>query len=270
MSNIKSLLANEHIKQRFIDSAKIGRMHGEAYITNTVTGETVFNKNKVIIEGSLFTACKLFGIEPPISLPSYNNELLLDNTINAEHSEPEEVCLFAIGTGGCGQESSQKLPVDYSKWIEPNNLIPFRHVIPTKDLTVDQRSKYFGRRTLTDYISYYFKVFDQEPKLILAYKDGTPVTEEVYNSSNNMDIDCYIQLRFSVTKDEAREIFKVSGNLDQANISAISLLHAWKYTNPTDGYVYYQDIKPLTVLNLNKEDMSDETKGLDITYNVYF
>lgn len=266
----KPLIANEHIKQRLIDSISIGRMRGEAYIKNTVTGETVFSKNKVIIEGSLFTACKLFGIEPTISLPSYNNELLLDNTVNIEHSTAEEVCLFAIGTGGCGQESSQKLPVDYSKWIDPGNLIPFRHVIPTKDLNPEQRTKYFGRRTLTDYISYYFKTFDQLPKLILTYKDGTPVTEEVYNSSNNMDIDCYIQLRFSVTKEEAREIFKASGNLDQASISAISLLHAWAYTNPSDGYVYYQDIKPLTVLNLNKEDMSDETKGLDITYNVYF
>lgn len=254
--------------RNFTDDVSIHGLRGEAYIKNTLTGEVLFKKNKIILPGSMLVAKKLFDIEVPFDTPSYNMALGLDqsSTSLADTSDKEKVYLFAIGTDGATQTGTIAT-VDYSKWIDPDSLVPLRMVLPTNDLSEANRSVYFGRKTRDDYILYYFKAFDQEPEIVIEYEDGTPVDANVYNSTNTIDIKVYVELRFSVTKTDAREYFINTVGLADAKISSISLLTANPVTG-TDGYIYYQNIRPLTKLHISEEKLDDLDKGLDITYDI--
>lgn len=250
------------------DDAKVHGLRGEAYIKNSVTGEVVFKKNKIILPGSMLVASKLFDVDLPFTTPSYNTALSLDqsSTSIADTSDKEKIYLFAVGMDGSTQ-SGTIADVDYSKWIDPDNLVPIRMVLPTNDLSEANRSLYYGRKTRDDFILYYFKTFNQEPQLIIEYEDGTPVDGNVYNSTNNMNIKVYVELRFTIEKTDCREYFVNTVGLSDAVISSISLLTAYPVTG-SDGYVYYQNIKPLTKLHISAEKLDDLDKGLDITYDI--
>ena len=116
-------------------------------------------------------------------------------------------------------------------------------------------------------IFYNFKTFDQDPVLIIEYEDGTPVDSNVYTSSNPTDIKVYVELRFSITKADCREYFMNTVGIADAKISSISLLTA-EPTTGSDGFIYYQNIRPLTKLNISEEKLDDLDKGLDITYDI--
>lgn len=248
-----------------------GRMRGEALITNPATGKTVFRKNKIILPGSILTATKLFDVSSPVTTPSYNTALELDNTLSTTDPETDpKVFLFAVGIDGCGSESSQVYDVDYSKWIAPESLVPFRYQPITNDLSDSMRETYFGRKTFMDlgYIAYYFKKFDQDPVFNIQYVDGTPVDNNIYTSSNDNEVEAYVELIFSVSKEDCRDFFMETTGITTANISSISLLSAW--AKEINGQIYYQDIRPITKLNIPKEPLQDLSKGLNIVYHIYF
>lgn len=237
------------------------------------TDIVLFRKsNKVIIPGSQFTAMKHFGINAPIKLPTYNSTLGLDAIQAVTDREEREatVVLFAVGTDGCGPESSQVYDVDYTKWIAPESLVPFRYVFDDNDLSAAMREKYFGRKkvTGTDKIAYYFKAFETAPVMYQQYIDGTPIDENVFISDNTMDVETYVELKLSITKEDCREFFESTTGINDAKVNTVSLLTA--VPKVIDGYTYYQSIRPLTKLNFSNESLIDLTKGIDITYHIYY
>ena len=238
------------------------------------TGEVIFEgSNKVILAGSAFTAAKHFNISPRAKTPSYNTVLGLDNTVSEPFNEEgvrreEQVYLFAVGTNGCGLANSQVYDVDYSKWIAPEHLVPFRYQLATNDLNPDLRDKYFGRKTYGDHIIYYFKAFETKPELKQQYSDGTPIDENVYLSNRIDEIETFVETQLKITKEDCRDYFIATTGINDARINSISLLTAWKKT--IGGYDYYQDIRPLTELHFPNEPLIDVTKGLDIIYQIYY
>ena len=240
------------------------------------TGEVLFKsgRNKVIVSGSAFTAAKHFNITPDSLTTSYNNVLGLDNTVNEPSSEGpgirrgEQVFLFAMGTDGCGTQPSQVAEVDYGKWIAPADLIPFRYQRIDNDLTNFQRAKYFGRKTTTDRIVYYFKTWETPPVFKQQYSDGTPIDENVYYSDRTDEIESYVELNLTATKEDFRDYFLATTGINDARVNSISLLTAW--AKVVDGFTYYQDIRPLTKYNFPTESLIDITKGLDIVYHIYY
>ena len=78
-------------------------------ITDHYTGEVLGEyENKILITGSIFSACKAFGIESELDLPTYNDEMEFDNDQEKRVGNFDEslVQLFCIGDDGCG--STQK------------------------------------------------------------------------------------------------------------------------------------------------------------------
>ena len=228
--------------------------------------------NKVIIPGSYYTAAKHFGINPPIKLPSYNTALGLDGIQALTDKEERDalVVLFAVGIDGCGPESSQVYDVDYTKWIAPESLVPFRYVFDDNDLSAEMRKKYFGRKKIagTDKIAYYFKAFEATPTMHQQYTDGTPIDENIFISDNDMDVETYVELKLTVTKEDCREFFDATTGINDAKINTISLLTG--VPKEFNGYDYYQGVRPLTKLNFPNESLIDLTKGIDITYHIYY
>lgn len=230
--------------------------------------------NKVILPGSWFTAMKHFkGITIPTKTPTYNTALGLDKIETITDTEERlnsYVYLFAVGVGGCGPEDSQKYDVDYTKWIAEKDLVPFRYQLTNNDLSDDLRGKYFGRKAIpaADRIAYYFKGFETEPILKQQYIDGTPIDENIYISDNNMDVETFVEMKMSVTTRDCRDYFLETTGINDARINTISLLTA--VPKEINGFTYYQNIRPLTKLNFNNESLIDETKGIDIIYQLFY
>ena len=161
------------------------------------TGNIIFKglKNKVIVSGSGLLARKLFDIGSEEITPTYNERLgivtpsgeethNIDARTDATQGNPK-ILLFCIGLDGCGTENSQVYPVNYTKWIPTDMMIPFRYPISTNDLSDSLRESYFGRVKSGNHIAYYFKRFDGDPVLVQQYIDGTPLDNGVYESTKN-------------------------------------------------------------------------------------
>ena len=258
---------HEKIKPKEIYDTKI-----TVYVegTDTVLYE---GKNKIILPGAINTACKHWGLSPIVTLPNYNKELnLTTSNIDLTESVNEQdkfISLFCIGTGGCGPEASQVYPVNFDKWITPEEMIPFQYRHKNNDLNPAEREIYFGRKPIGDYIAYYFKAFHTAPEMKIQYIDGTPITSNVYNTDNGMEVEAFVETKMKITKQDARDYFERTVGLNEARVSSISLLTGLPVSS-ADGFTYYKDVQPMTRYNFSVSSLSDLTKGLDIIYQVYY
>lgn len=275
-------------------------------IKNSETGEIIFKglKNKVIIPGSGLIGRKLFdlaGYEGEIT-PTYNekisgminpvpgqdkcriptnNDINFVNTIATENNH--KVLLFCCGVDGCGSQNSQVYPVDYRKWIDPNDLVPFRCVPKDNDISDELRESYFGRSNVTlnnnEYIAYYFKRFEEVPTIVQQFIDGTQITKasNIYDVTNTTAAETYVEMNLKITTQDLRDYFVATTGMDNARINSISLCTAYpvikKEMSPEkkteQDYIYFKDIRPLTKLNFPNEQFIDASKGIDIIYHIY-
>lgn len=243
----------------------------EIILRDHVTGKVLQRvHNKVTIAGAQFTACKHFDIPAVFKFPSYNKTMNLDNSVYTAPENTEKCYLFCCGTNGCSIESSMELGVNYTKRIQPSELVPFIYNVDGSDIGDSFKQKYFGKKTALDgTIAYYFKAFDTEPVLNLRYADGTNVDETIYNPTNTKNAETYIELMMRITRDDFRNFFIANNSLNKARINSISLLTAW-YTEDEYGIRTYQNILPLTELHFSNEPLTDTTKAIDITYHIFY
>ena len=252
-----------------------GQLKGHAKFYIHGTDIPIFEEdNKVIVPGSAFTVMKHFkDISIPVKTPTYNNALGLDHITSITDSEERlnsYVYLFAVGIGGCGPENSQKYDVDYTKWIDTSDLIPFKYQLTANDLSDDMREVYFGRKAIpaADRIAYYFKAFDAAPVFKQQYIDGTPIDDNIYISDNDMDVESFVEIKMSVTNRDCRDYFLATTGINDARVNTVSLLTA--VPKVIEGYTYYQNIRPLTKLNFNNISLIDETLAIDIIYQIFY
>ena len=229
--------------------------------------------NRVVIAGAQFTACKHFDIAPAVTFPNYNTELGIQNMVQTpSKAVPEYTYLFCCGTSGCGIEASQVYPVTYHSRIHPNDLIPFRYEDNHNDLNDVQRKIYFGRKEFKDEgkVAYYYKAFDSQPQVYMNFLDGTMIDNSVYGMKTTQKATTMVQTRLKVTKSDFRDWFFAKDGIENARINTLSLLTAWPYTDPKTGYVYYNNVRPLTQLNFTNEWLIDLSKSITIIYQIMY
>lgn len=248
------------------------RGYVSAYIAGTDIPLFKKRPNKVIIDGSLFLAMKCFDMIPPVSLPTYNTALNLDNIVSLTRQEQLDslIYLFCVGTGGCGPEQSQVFDVNYTKWIDPDQMVPMRYQLIDNDLSDAEREKYFGRKEVPamNRIAYYFKGFEMEPIFKAQFIDGTPIDEHLYVSDNVIDVEVFVEMKLTLTKRDCRDYFIAHSGINDAKINSISLCTA--YPKIINGKTYYQGIRPFTRYNFSTESLIDQTKGIDFYYDLFY
>lgn len=269
-------------KNKLEDQANVGSWYDtDIIIKDHDTEEVIFRgRNKVIIPGSGAMLRKLFDTTMTEVTPTYNTALNIPlpaddgqtyPAVNANTSatvDDHKVLLFCVGTDGCGTENSQVYSVDYRKWIAPESLIPFRYPLKTADLVDDLRKVYFGRVEGSTRAAYYFKRFDTDPVVVQQYVDGTPIDANIYTSAKADKAETYVELVLKVTRDDVREWFIETSGINSARVNTISLCTCYPVVR--NGKVYWQDIRPITKLNIPNEPLIDITKGIDIYYHIYF
>ena len=213
------------------------------------------------------------------------------------------VYLFCVGIDGCGIEASRVYKVQNTKWIAPymysaydpgtgiidtnitNCLIPFKVKTTSTDLTSEERKKYFGRSTVYDgknhVVSYYFKAFDQAPTLIRRYADDSSLldnVDDVWADSRKSEAEVVVQLKMTVSTTDCREYFNFTTGTNTSKLNTISLCTAIPYigkdpdgsSDTNTDRLFYKDIRPFTKFNFPNEALISATKGLDITYYLYY
>lgn len=203
------------------------------------------------------------------------------------------VCLFCVGIDGCGIENSRVFRVDNTKWIAPwgyanydpgtgvtdntvtNCLIPFKVRSSSYDLTNDERNIYFGRATKGDQINYFFKTFDSTPELIRRYADNSTSLDkvaDVWADRRRSDGEIIVKLQMSIDSSDCREYFENLTGINTARINTISLCTAVPYKDgaTSTSKIYYQDIRPFTKFNFPNESLINASKGISITYYLYY
>lgn len=279
ISDSEKTIINEKLKGGAKKTKVIFRNHD----TGEVLGEY---ENKVVITGSQMNACAMFGLEKVVDFPTYNSEMELDNSTDADE-EPKNhplVCLFCVSDSGCGTLPKDVLVSKYTDRLKPapanptsindfssDMIMPFRYVDIDSDIDDDLRKHYFGRKTFDNLgkVGYYFKKFDTAPQLHLRYADGTQITKYMYNIESEQMAECYVETRLRITRLDFRDYFENVLGWDKSRISSLSLCYAW-YDDTIDQYVYYQDITPYTLLNFSVQWLTDATIAVDVDYQIYY
>lgn len=263
--NYKQIVLFDHTKVN--DTANIKKTE----VTITIPGTDIIlfkGSNKVILPGAGFMARSLFDLPNAEITPSYNTALNLENTVNEAPSSKQKVYLFCVGVDGCGKEDSDVRVVNYGKWCNPENLVPFRYILEAEDLSGSERDEYFGRVVKDGRVAYYFKAFDTVPVFVQKYTDGTLVDSNVYESEKTEEIESYVEVNFTIDPEDCRDWFKETTGINDARVNTFSLCTAWAKT--INGQIYYQDIRPITKYNLPNENLISMTKGISCRYNLYF
>lgn len=233
----------------------------------TDTGEVLWTThNKTTLAGSSFLARALFDINEPEKTPSYNSMLGLYESNNPEDFTKEKVCLFCVGTDGCGVINSSIYAAKVASWINPDytddygGIVPFRYV--TKDavgtiITGDPSltGSYYGKKENlgqnADRVGFYFKRFDSNITFTQQFTDGTPIGSDVYTvaETTDSDVETIVNLQMSITKDDCRDFFLYGSGINDARINSLSLC-VGEYDSSKKEYV---NIRPVTRLNFSNE-----------------
>lgn len=203
------------------------------------------------------------------------------------------VCLWCLGIDGCGVEASRVFKVHNTKWVAPygyadyddgtggnntysqidNCLIPFKYRTSDADLDDTYRDKYFGRSIVaTNVVGYFFKAFDEAPTLIRRYADDSTDlanVEDVWKDKRASEAEVVVQLKMSVSATDCREYFQKRTGINDSKVNTISLCTAVPYMR-SNNMIEYLDIRPFTRFNFPNEALIDTSKGIDITYYLYY
>lgn len=207
------------------------------------------------------------------------------------------VCCFCVGIDGCGIEASRVFKVSNTKWIAPygyaryddgtgkisqdisNCLIPFKYRTSATDLSSVNRAKYYGRYIVpdngSDMVGYFFKGFDDTPKLIRRYSDDSAELSDigdVWNDLRASEAEVVVQLKMTVSNTDCRDYFNKLTGINDSKVNCISLCTGIPVKATVNGIesLSFIDIRPFTRFNFPNESLIDASKGLDITYYLYY
>lgn len=241
---------------------------------DTLTGEKLFEEeNQIVLGGALFILEKVFNVEAPINVEYLNNIMGICTNSPIEDIYPREtgVCLFGVGTGGCGDASRSVVDVKYYE-REIFDMIPFR--ITDEEFTGTDIGKYWFKRYEADgKISYFLKSFEREPKIKVLWKDGeegedgSEVATGVHNTERTEPIETFVEMILKINKKDCREFFEINGDIEAARINSIGLFTGILSTNEY-GVPEYKQVKLFSKLNIPNE-MLVLSKDITIVYRIY-
>lgn len=242
-------------------------------------GETVFSRtNMVPLGGVQYVMEQLFKV--PGSIPvgylnaqsamGYGSQSNTPAPAGAVYPATHKVCLFGVGIGGAGSNTTTAYDVKYN---ERNlaNPVPFKF---TTALSGTDVGKYFGKKSMTVAgvadNAYYLKAFDSDPTIKhlwkdgVDYEDGTEVGSDVFSSTRTDGIQSFTEILMTVTKDDVREWFEANGNIEEMRINEIALFTG-VYNSIDDDY---EKIMMFSKLNIPTEPLS-VSKDMNIIYRVF-
>lgn len=243
----------------------------------TKLGEVLYEEeNMIVLGGVLFTLEKVFGVQSKLSVDYLNNIMGIatgGDPVTEIYPKDTNVCLFGIGTGGCGDTMTDVKEVKYFE-RELKDMIPFR-VVDKGTLSPEEQQMYwFKKDDENGKTSYYLKKFAATPEIKVLWKDGegdedgTEVPGNVHETPEGTQtpIETFVEITMKISKKDIREYFELHGNIEQTRFNTIGLFTGIK-SNVEDGEDYKQ-VKLFSKLNIPNE-MLVLAKDITIVYRIY-
>jgi hypothetical protein len=255
----------------------------------TQFGEIVFRKpNMIVLGGSLYTLFRLFGVTSDLTVANLEDiysDVKLENELSpsTDAINNKHICLFGVGSGGCGEVSTNVYPVKYHS-RELDSMIPLRQT--ANALSTEDASKYWFKRKVTvngvQKTAYMLKTFEYTPEIKVLWRDGelgadgeradgSEVGNDVHTTpdSNTTGIDTFVEIVLKISINDIREYYNDLGSIDQARFNTIGLFTGTKTKLFSDQEVYdYRSVKLFSKLNFNNE-MLVLRKDLTVSYRIY-
>lgn len=241
---------------------------------DTLTGEQLFEEeNQIVLGGGLFILEKVFNVVSPLTVEYLNDIMGIAAEKPIEEKYPKEtcVCLFGVGTGGCGDAYTSVMDVKYHE-REIFDMVPFR--VTDEEMKGADIDKYwFKRRESDGKISYFLKRFEQTPEIKVLWKDGedgedgSEVDSGVHNTQRTEPIETFIEMILKINKKDVREYFEINGDIESARVNSIGLFTGNLQTLD-NGDKDYKQVKLFSKLNIPNE-MLVLSKDITIVYRIY-
>lgn len=240
----------------------------------TLTGKQLFEEeNQIVLGGGLFILEKVFNVASPLTV-EYLNDIMgiaAENPIEEKYPKETCVCLFGVGTGGCGDAYTSVMDVKYHE-REIFDMVPFR--VTDEEMKGADIDKYwFKRRESDGKISYFLKRFEQTPEIKVLWKDGedgedgSEVDSGVHNTQRTEPIETFIEMILKINKKDVREYFEINGDIESARVNSIGLFTGNLQTLD-NGDKDYKQVKLFSKLNIPNE-MLVLSKDITIVYRIY-
>ena len=188
-------------------------------------------------------------------------------------------CLwFAIGNDGCvsGQNFTVK-EVQRNAPIAQTAYIPFYMGTQAECRTKAQSGYGLAMKTAASATNYglFAKQFSQMPSLHIvdgsdkAYAyNTTAVAASLAYPGSASNPQAYVEMKMAVTAEDCRAFFATTNDTNRI-VNTISILSAIPHSAGNNIYLP-RHTRPITKLNFPSESLADDSKGLDITYQIYF
>jgi hypothetical protein len=236
-------------------------------------GEVLFEEeNQIVLGGALFVLEKCWDVISPLTIESLNSIKGIgidgpDVTKAAEH-----VCLFGVGTGGCGDGIGTVVDVKFYE-REIFDMVPLRVTTPDQ-LTQDEAAQYWFKELLeSGKTAYYLKTFESTPEIKVLWKDGegdedgSEVEPGVENTTRTEPIETFVEMILKITKKDVKEWFELNGDIELARFNSIGLFSGALGTLG-DASQDYKNVRMFSKLNINNE-MLTYAKDLTVIYRIY-
>lgn len=191
-------------------------------------------------------------------------------------------CLwFAIGNDGC--ESGQNFTVKEVQRNVPianKSYIPFFMGTQAECRTKAQAGYGLAMKTAASATNYglFAKQFSQMPSLHIVdgsdksytYNNQGVAASLGYPNSSNSNPQAYVEMKMAVTAEDCRTFFSTISDTNRI-VNTISILAGVPAAISGVSNIYVpRHTRPITKLNFPSESLADDSKGLDITYQIYF
>ena len=272
--NSSDALANSPVKPMRIESSQGKVLKTKIVGLDTLTGEKLFEEeNQIVLGGALFILEKVFNVESPIVVDYLNDIMGINTAEPVEEIYPKDthVCLFGVGTGGCGDASRSVVDVKYYE-REIFDMIPFR--ITDEEFVGEDIDKYWLKRYEDNgKVSYFLKSFEAPAEIKVLWKDGeegedgSEVASGVHNTQRTEPIETFVEMILKINKRDCREFFEINGDIEAARVNSIGLFTGILSTNEY-GEKDYKQVKLFSKLNIPNE-MLVLSKDITIVYRIY-
>lgn len=283
--NFKDSTSPLHRKTLWVRTEVIGG-YGRYKDKNGVSqlNEVVFRKeNMVPIGGVQYAMEKIFNISGSISTGYISDVDQLGvgspqiyTSAGIPYPSSHCVCLFGVGIGGAGANSTNAYDVSYTtRSLEQP--IPFKFT--DSELSPTDADKYYGKKldSETGLTGYYLKKFDSDPTIRHLWKDGvddedgsevasTGGDSSIFdgNLSRTEGIETFTEILLTIKKSDVKPWFAANGKIEETRINELALFSAMYDSEAND----YAMVKLFSKVNLQNEPLT-LAKDMKITYRVY-
>lgn len=238
---------------------------GQLEIVNDITGKRIFRYNDVIILGSTYILEKFFNRRSTFGMTTLSVDLGINADVQPNQSNLKDEFVFGFIVGKGGSESSDLVRAVRFKDKTVADIIPFRVVDVSDDLSPLEQAKYALKKQVGDKYYYYAKRFDTDVVIRHLFTDGTEIPSNIDQAETTLGLLVFGEAVLKVSKEDLREYFMQEyGSIDNCRFNSIGLVAGFLHENNE-----FAGVRTVTKVNFPNLFLRDTESSYTLIYKLY-